>query len=157
SARAARAAERSERGVRTRRASPAGARGGEPLADLAAATHPDPEAWPEGENPRGDRLPAVAVRPRRWQVVDGEPERREETREPHEIRDEHAGRHAVEPGRGRPAEVHRHVAALELLLEERQQHRDAPVDAAAPDGEAVVVRPDLRRDRVARREERDED
>src|SRR5206468_12910290 len=106
-ARAARAAERSERGVRTRRASPAGARGGEPLADLAAAPHPDPEAWPEGENPRGDRLPAVAVRPRRWQVVDGEPERREEAGEPHEIRDEHAGRHAVEPGRGRPAEVHR--------------------------------------------------
>src|SRR5207253_8048506 len=65
---------------------------------LGAATHPDPEAWPEGENPRGDRLPAVAVRPRRWQVVDGEPERREEAGEPHEIRDEHAGRHAVEPG-----------------------------------------------------------
>src|SRR5207249_10725401 len=88
SPRAPRAAERSERGVRTRRASPAGARGGEPLAGLAAATHPDPEAWPEGENPRGDRLPAVAVRPRRWQVVDGEPERREEAGEPHEIRDE---------------------------------------------------------------------
>src|SRR5436309_3690260 len=34
SARAARAAERSERGVRTRRAPPAGARGGKPLADL---------------------------------------------------------------------------------------------------------------------------
>src|SRR5206468_6436241 len=89
--------------MRDRWAAPAQSRGARAQA-LAAATHPDPEAWAEGENPRGDRLPAVAVRPRRWQVVDGEPERREEAGEPHEIRDENAGRHAVEPGRGRPAE-----------------------------------------------------
>ena len=69
-----------------------------------------------------------------------EVQRRVLRREPHQVVHQDAGRHAIEPRRRRPAEVDRDVAAAELLDQQVEHHRDAAVDAAALDGEAVVVR-----------------
>src|SRR5439155_20342411 len=108
------------------------------------AVPPRPEPRAEGKDPRRSRRPPAAVGTRRRQVVDREAERRKEPRQPQEVRDEDAGGPAVEPRGRRPPEVHGHVAALELLLEKRQQDGDGAVDAAPLAREAVVARPDLR-------------
>src|SRR5207248_7244587 len=89
-------------------------------------------------------------------VVDREGEAPELLRQSHEVRDEHADREPVEPGRRRPPEMDVHVATLELLLQEREQRLHAAVDAAALDRKAVVVGRDLVRDLLPGREERDE-
>src|SRR5207237_1154151 len=89
-------------------------------------------------------------------VVHRENELRERLREPHQARHEDADRHAVEPGRRRPAEVHVDSTPLELLGEERENRADAPVHAPALDREAIVVGRQLLRDRLAGRGEGDE-
>src|SRR4030095_2542989 len=88
--------------------------------------------------------------------LDREMELREELRKAHEVGDEDADGHAVYPRGRRPAEVDRDVPALELLLEERQQRGDAPIDAAGLHRKAIVTLRHLRRDRRSRREEHDE-
>src|SRR5438132_1932267 len=89
-------------------------------------------------------------------VVDGDRELGELLRKPHQVGDEDAHRQTVEPRRRRPAEVHVDVSALELLAQEGEDRRDAPVDAPPLDREAIVIRSDLVGDRLPRREEGDE-
>src|SRR5438132_239416 len=114
-------------------------------------------------------MPAAASRPRQRagrrarsggaqarDRVEREGELREQLREPHQVGDEHAHRQAVEPRRGRPAEVDVHLPPVELLLKEGQDRGHAAVHAPTLDGEAVVVRRHAVGNRLARGEERDE-